>query len=677
MPAFGYDSRWPFDGTDLQTNYASNFTWIKGAHSVKAGFNMEHVARNVSVYSVYNTNSTYYFGGDAGNPLDTNYPYSNALLGSVQAFGQDNVKQVNHARSYTYEWYLQDTFKVSRKFTLDYGMRFQILPQLYSARATIGFFDGSAYNANQVGTLLFPACKVAVSATGSCSAANSYAVNQKTGATYGASQIGLFDPKSYAAGSFPYSGIKLYQGGKYFDTQHPQFGPRIGFAYDPLGSGKMAIRGGFGIFYQRAYSVDTIASNGAGVGPLKVPPQFQAPTYFGTTLESLASATAFFGPQGFNGGSPIMPNPTTYNWSMSVQRDMGHGIVVDVAYVGNTAHHQQKLSYNANGIAPDTVWSPTISGYNSVGLPLGTLNPTYANPNSPSQPLPINLLRGLIGYAGAADLQSFTADGESNYNAFQGQLNKRFGNRFNFSGNYTWQKTQIYNRNQYLPDQLTKTIGNRKHAINLNLNYTVPNPGVLHTNFLLNAVTGGWHVDGVLALFSGNPDTVTCSVPTNAPGGYPNGQDGVTSAIPFRCSMANGATTANIFLPDGTKPTTGAGFAATTDQRLFYPININSFSLPALSTNGFGNTPSALFWGPGFENVDLSVYKQFKIKKETNQFRIQADLLNAFNHFNPSDPNTTLTYNYSTLAQSNGSFGQITGAANGNRTIVLSARFKF
>ena len=55
------------------------------------------MARNVSVYSVYNAAGTYYFGSDRSSPLDTGYPYSNALLGSIFAYGDDNTKLVNHA----------------------------------------------------------------------------------------------------------------------------------------------------------------------------------------------------------------------------------------------------------------------------------------------------------------------------------------------------------------------------------------------------------------------------------------------------------------------------------------------------------------------------------------------------------------------------------------------------
>ena len=225
VPAFGFDNRWPFDGTDLQSNYSANFTWIKGSHSLKAGVNWEHGSRDVSVYSVYNTQGSYYFATDTGNPLDTGYPLSNLLLGTIQSFGQDNEKQINHARWNQYEWYLQDSWKVSRRLTLTYGVRFQVIPQIYSDGATLGLFNGNSYDRTKVGQLLFPACRVAVSPTGSCSVANTYAVNPVTGAQYAGSQIGLFDPKSYS-GTSPYSGIDLYKD-KIFNTEPPQVGPPL------------------------------------------------------------------------------------------------------------------------------------------------------------------------------------------------------------------------------------------------------------------------------------------------------------------------------------------------------------------------------------------------------------------------------------------------------------------
>ena len=169
LPSFGFDSRWPFDGTDNLATFTDNITWIKGCHSIKTGFYFEHEARNVSDYSVYNTAGTYYFGSDLSNPVDTGDPFSNALTGNIYGYGQDNLKLHHRTRYKQTEWFVQDTWKVTRRLTLDYGVRFQRLGSPYDAPGqTQGVFVASTYSAPAQGQVLFPTCTVAVSATSSC-----------------------------------------------------------------------------------------------------------------------------------------------------------------------------------------------------------------------------------------------------------------------------------------------------------------------------------------------------------------------------------------------------------------------------------------------------------------------------------------------------------------------------
>ena len=133
---------------------------------------------------------------------------------------------------------------------------------------------------------------------------------------------------------------------------------------------------------------------------------------------------------------------------------------------------------------------------------------------------------------------------------------------------------------------------------------------------------------------------------------------------PQRCQMVG-----DLWLPSGSTPPpppiAGCGIRSTA---------IASFS-PA-STLGLGNTPPTLTYGPGFENFDLSVFKQFRIS-EGRSLEFRAEAFNAFNHFNPSNPNTSRTLNYTTGANTNAAFGTISAAQNLARRGVLSLKFRF
>ncbi|HEY3841592.1 MAG TPA: TonB-dependent receptor, partial [Bryobacteraceae bacterium] len=410
-PVFGYDSRWPFNGTDQLSSYTDTVTWIKGTHTVKAGFYLEHDARNITIYNLYNTPGSIYFGSDRANSNDTDYPFSNALIGSMQAYGVDNKTQVNHSRYTTYEGFLQDTWKLNRRLTLDVGLRIQSIGQEESLGATLGFFNTASYNPAAVGQLLFPALN---------SKGQKEAINPKTGAVYPYAEVDTFDPASYPAGSYPWSGAKFYKT-SFWNRGMPNLGPRIGFAYDVLGNGKMAIRGGFGIFYGRATSVDQIAAGSGGTGPQEVAPNFLAPAYVYPTFTSLAASTAYYAPQTVYGGTQNILNPQTLQWSFGAQRDIGKGTILDVSYLGWVTHHNyNETGYDLNSVAPYTEWKPTPGpGTNSCGQVTAYLDPTAsaANPTTCTGGafLNSNLVRGMVGYEGWAQIGVGTNAGESNY----------------------------------------------------------------------------------------------------------------------------------------------------------------------------------------------------------------------------------------------------------------------
>ncbi len=553
LPAFGFDSRWPFDGTDNLATVTDNITWIKGSHQLKFGFYFEHDARNVSVYSVYNTAGTYYFGSDLGNPVDSADPFSNMLLGSLYGYGQDNLKQQNRARYKQTDFYVQDSWKVSRRVTLDLGVRFQRLGALYEAPGqTQGVFVGSAYSASAQGQLLFPYCSVPVGATASCPTADKFSINPKTGQTFPYAQQGTFAPGSYTG--TPFSGIVQQATGSqpYFQTPPEQLAPRVGFAWDPFGDGKTAVRGGFGIFYGRAFGVDTLGATGVGIGPLATPPHFLAPIVLNTTISGLSQAPLVFTPQTTVGGPLSYKPPQTLDWTIGIQRDIGRGFVADIAFVGNVGHHQfNQGAIDLNAVQPLTDWTPTANN-GQPGPVAKFLDPTSANGGTGGF-YSANLIRALAAqYPGWGGIQMYTQNGESHYDALQAQFNKRVGKNFHFGSNFTWSKTLVYSRDQFTSDKLLENIasGTRPFAANINFGYAVPNGSTLWKNKFTEIVSDGWNVEGILTYYFGTPMTIGCSA-NGAPIGYWTGTPS-TGGLPFRCEM-----TGPLWLPSGSTPCFG------------------------------------------------------------------------------------------------------------------------
>ncbi|MCC7173811.1 MAG: TonB-dependent receptor [Bryobacterales bacterium] len=650
-PQYGFDSRWPFDGTDQVQTVSSNLTWVQGRHNLKFGIYLERMARNVSVYSTYNIAGSYYFGSDRASAVDTGYPYSNLLTGGFFAYGEDSLKQVNHARYTQWDWFAQDSWKVMPRLTLDLGVRFQWMGDLHTRGQRLGMFSESAFQPSAAGQPLYPAMVNGVKSS----------INPVTGRVYPYVRQGTFDPASFTTS--PFSGVKDYTG--HFWKPIFTVGPRVGFAYDVFGNGKTAIRGGFGIFYDRAATVDYIGALGVGRGPLAAPMQFLAPIILNSSFTQLASATALLAPQDIQGGSESHLAPATYNWSFGIQRDVFWGMIFDIAYVGNTYKHGFNSAPNGlelNAVAPFTTWNPQ-TGTNKI----------YQDPTSGSGALySTNLIRSMVGFKGIGQIPLFVNNGTSSYNSLQVQLNRRVGRDITWSANYTWSKTLLYSRRQFTADALTRAeTGNRPHAFNLNFGYSIPTWKT--DNAIAKQVVNGWRLTGVGRIFSGSGTAPNCGFQSN-PVGYPNGTP--TGGVLFTCQMTTVSKEA-VWLPSGATP---SSVGSKADPRLWYPVDPNNFQLPkdfaAFTSGMIGNMPPILFYGPGMVLFDMSLTKAFSVR-EGHHLELKIEATNVFNHFNPGNPNMTITRNYNTGVNTNAAFGTIQGTQFQSRRGILSLRYAF
>ena len=476
-PTFSLDSRWPFTGTDQLQTIQDKVTWVKGAHTLegrhlhrKDGPQRERV---LGVQRRRNLLLRFRPRQSAGHQLPLLQRDGGQHLRLRRRQHQAGEPRALHADRVVPAGYLEGEppFDVRlRRALLSRGR-----PEQRGSES--GPVQRRAYNASQVGQLLYPACSVP-STTTTCPTADKIAINPKTGAVFPYVRQGTFDTSSYAANALPYSGIKYYNT-HFLNVAPIQVSPRVGFAWDVFGDGKTAMRGGFGITTGRNWTVDYIGALCAGQGPMMVPPTFLAPTIVYTNFQNLAGSQSVYTPQNLIGGTPNEIPQATYNWSFGIQRELPFHMIADVSYVGNALRNGYGEMYDGNAVAPLTTWKPSGCA-NPVqgGCPQAQFIDPTSNPANPGF-YSTNLIRAMTGYAGIGNIIDFTNSYTNNYNSLQMQLNRRYG-RLQWNVNYTFSRTIVYNNDsnttlyQFVNAELTKNVLNRRHAINFNLGYDIP-----------------------------------------------------------------------------------------------------------------------------------------------------------------------------------------------------------
>ena len=642
---FNIEQRFPFFGTNNIWNYSDNLSWVKGDHNIKTGFYFEYTTRNAARSAAFN--GTFNFDRNVNNPQDTNHPFANALIGSVNAYTEANNKLNGYARYRNIEWFAQDNWKVTRRFTVDAGLRFYYIEPTYSEDTNLVYFDRSLYDASKQPALIAPHCLTA----NPCSGANRVGRNPVTGAILPSVKIGTFAD----GGGTPFQGMRQVKE-RVFKTPPIQFGPRIGFAYDVFGDGKTSIRGGLGVFYDR-FNDDQVLQQ------VEQPPNLITATANFTTIKDLLATPLSINPAGVNSVDPKLDPTAVYNFSLGVQRDLGFNTVLDVAYVGSLARHLlQRLSLNA--VPYGTRFQPA------------SIDPTVAGGTTP---LPDNFLRPIKGYA---DIQLIETGGNSNYHALQVQLNRRMSSSLSYGVSYTWSKAMslVNGNNEAINPFIDRNVRNygrfnfdRTHNFVLNYVYRLPSLSKYWDNAVSRTVFGGWELSGITSFVSGAPSGVGYALVAarDLVGGGGAGVDSrvVLVADPVLSRGQRNSICSHAFAATNTTAQTTAVGGCH--------LNVNAFLPPTAAGDfGRGNAAKDLFRLPGTNNWDISLFKNFNLAPEGKvRLQYRLELYNAFNHTQFTGVDTTARFDANNN-QVNALFGSYTTAANARR-IVMGLKLNF
>jgi hypothetical protein len=609
-------------------------TLQRSRHSLKFGIDVRRVRTTDAI--------SFTAGNDYGDFLFTGMfagdPFADFLLGVPAISGFAKIGPDLDGRSVHWHGFVQDSFRVNSRLTLELGLRYEYHPPFTDAGDNIGNFDRFT---PVTGRVLIPSSETArrLLAPGFLQS-----VNACPGPAIG----GVPCTPIAAAREVGYpEGLR--------ERDRNNFNPRFGFAYRPFADSKMAIRGGFGIYTMTQlgaiyYSLTATTSsdvrafnNGLGTNgmPVFAWPDTQNPASQGVQASSLGAFE-------FRTANQVdMRDPYAMQWSLSVDRDLGRTTGIRVSHIGMRS---VKLPY-----APD------------INQPAPSLQPFRERPLT-DRPYPNFSL-------------VYSRDNGANaiYNALQVELSRRFTGGLAFQSAYTWAKNLADNAGPApsgfagengggrLSNSLDRradrgnVYGTRQHRWVATLVYELPfgrgKPLASDSGVVANALLGGWRLSSIMLLQSGPWLTPVMS------GGDPSGTNGERrgSQRPDRIASGEVAQPSadmwldrNAFVCPGRTPGTATQFNCNVA-----PIG------------RFGNSGVGIVKGPGTVGLNLALAKVIALA-EGLKLTLEGAFTNAPNHVNLADPNLNI---------GSSAFGRITSArsseAVGNRVGQVSARFDF
>jgi Carboxypeptidase regulatory-like domain len=647
----------------------ASLTKVAGQHTLKTGYYYFHSLQRRGSGNVTGNIS---FANDTNNPLDSSFGYSNAALGVFSTYSQTSRWAEGAYLAVNHEAFVQDNWRFSNRLTLDYGVRFVHMRPQYDEYGYSSNFLPEEWTSAQAPRLYVAGCSTNVYP---CAAANRRAMDPVTGQMLGPNStlaIGTLVPNTGSTSN----GLFAAGQGPVAETNHtyPALGvsPRVGAAWDVKGNQQFVVRGGAGLFYDRAPANSVY-------GTVSNPPFTRNVTVRYGELQNMSSTgLATEAPPALTVWQYDNKLSASTQWNLGVQMTLPFAAALDVAYAGQHSF-DTNTGVNINAIDLGTGFVPL---YQNPALATSASSVDPATSYASSNP---DLIRFYRGYAAINQQQPI---GWRTYHSIQIALNRRFRNGLLFGFNDTLGLSDMQSaalRLQHNADGTITVRADQSKADEL-LGDNHPQAHLMRAHFVWNlprvtASATAWRVVGAIVndwslsgIWSGASGTAYSNSATYQSGG---GNVNLTGSPDFapRVQVVSDP---------------GAGCSIDPLRQ----FNTDAFRGPLVGSDGL-ESGNGYLTGCFISSLDLAIARTIKLGGNRN-LQLRADVFNVFNQAgiiarqtqmtlsSPSDPATITNLPFDSAGNVIPSRARPNGAGFGvatdyqpPRSVQLQARFSF